>query len=233
VGGEKSLSFKPDRLNANIGDRVTFNFYSLNHTLTQSSLEAPCVSLHQFDTGFGQFNPKDTDGLSLSLTVNTLEPQWYYCRQNDPTSHCHAGMVFALNPGDQMDQFKENAKRAVGVFSTLSGDTSRTESPIIRSSTRSSRSSVKKTQATPSPSLAAMSSAGIPDDSRATVVVVTRTVTKYCSSYSPSTLVSPTSSHSSLKRNATKTSMAPGIIFSQIILRLGTFAMCHFVFQFM
>jgi hypothetical protein len=222
---------------------VTFNFYSLNHTLTQSSLEAPCVSLHQFDTGFGQFNPKDTDGLSLSLTVNTLEPQWYYCRQNDRTSHCHAGMVFALNPGDQMDQFKENAKRAVGVLSTLSGDTSRTESPIIRSSTRSSRSSVKKTQATPSPSLAAMSSAGIPDDSRATVVVVTRTVTKYCSSYSPSALVSPTSSpsaivsptssHSSLKRNATKTSMAPGIIFSQIMLRLGTFVMFHFVFQFM
>lgn len=110
VGGENSLSFNPDQLNANIGDRVTFNFYSLIHTLTQSSLEAPCVSLRRFDTGFGQFNSDDRDGLSLTLTVNTLEPQWYYCRQNDRISHCHAGMVFALNPGNQMDQLRQNAK---------------------------------------------------------------------------------------------------------------------------
>jgi hypothetical protein len=34
IGREGSLLFMLDRLNANIGDRIIFNFYSVNHLLT-------------------------------------------------------------------------------------------------------------------------------------------------------------------------------------------------------
>ncbi|PYH99451.1 hypothetical protein BO71DRAFT_278428, partial [Aspergillus ellipticus CBS 707.79] len=97
------LIFHPNRINANIGDQVTFNFCSLNHTLTQSTLERPCSSVSKFDTGFNQYNPDNVKHLALTMTVNTLDPQWFFCDQSQPISHCHEGMVFALNPGNEMD----------------------------------------------------------------------------------------------------------------------------------
>ncbi|KAJ9386297.1 hypothetical protein DTO063F5_3811 [Paecilomyces variotii] len=110
VGYMNAPVFIPNRLNANIGDRIIFRFYSLNHTLTQSSLERPCTPIKEFDTGFNQFNP-DKKSIIVTLTVNTLEPQWFFCKQTRPWSHCHAGMVFALNPGSEMKSFLENLKR--------------------------------------------------------------------------------------------------------------------------
>ncbi|OAT07639.1 serine-threonine rich protein [Blastomyces gilchristii SLH14081] len=111
VGGDGGNTFEPNRLNANLGDQMIFKFLHRNHTLTQSSLRHPCTSQHQLDTGFTQFNPTGRTGTMVSFTVNSLDPQWFFCRQTDPESHCHAGMVFALNPGDQMDEFLRNAKR--------------------------------------------------------------------------------------------------------------------------
>jgi plastocyanin len=108
VGDENGLAFNPNQLNANIGNKVIFTFYSLNHTLTWSTLTAPCMPSNDFDSGFNQFNPGDGDGLTLTLTVNSLDPQWFFCCQNVPFSHCHAGMVFALNPGGQMSTFLGN-----------------------------------------------------------------------------------------------------------------------------
>ncbi|KAL5365101.1 hypothetical protein BJX96DRAFT_168823 [Aspergillus floccosus] len=79
------------------------------HTISVN-LENPCIPADGLDTGFSQFNPNDKDDLTLTITVNTLDPQWFFCKQNQPFSHCHAGMIFALNPGDRMDAFLENAK---------------------------------------------------------------------------------------------------------------------------
>jgi hypothetical protein len=101
----------PNQLNANVGDHIIFKFGALNHTLTQSTLENPCARVGRFDSGFDQFNPTDRKGLTLALTVNSLEPQWFFCRQDYPSSHCHAGMVFALNPGDKMGTFLANVAR--------------------------------------------------------------------------------------------------------------------------
>ncbi|EAS29988.2 uncharacterized protein CIMG_08734 [Coccidioides immitis RS] len=119
VGGYKTFGFEPNRLNANIGDLVIFKFHGLNHTLTESSLDNPCKPLQQFDSGFHQFNPSNRSGLMISFVVNSLEPRWFFCRQIDPTSHCHAGMVFALNPGDHMGEFLINAKGEQKVVTTV------------------------------------------------------------------------------------------------------------------
>ncbi len=64
-----------------------------------------------FDTGFNEYNPQDRNNVIVSLTVNSLDPQWFFCKQDRPLAHCHAGMVFALNPGDQMGAFLRNARR--------------------------------------------------------------------------------------------------------------------------
>ena len=74
VGNQGSPMFTPQRLNANIGDQIIFEFHALNHTLTQSSLERPCASLQQFDTGFNQFNPQSKENVVTVITVNSLEP---------------------------------------------------------------------------------------------------------------------------------------------------------------
>jgi plastocyanin len=249
VGREGSLSFTPDRLNANIGDRIIFNFHSVNHPLTQSSLEAPCSSIHQFDTGFIEFNSDDRNDLSVGLTVNTLEPQWYYCRQRRAISHCHAGMIFALNPGNQMDQFRKNAKRQVG-RSMPSVDPpsigpqpmpSPTELAVIPVS--SNRHPLQ----TPTPSSTTVPTTSSVNSGQ-TVVVFTRTVTKYCSCHDSVTEASPTSSYFrpgptllsspevnsfSSKRNVSSASMASDRITSGIIPRLGRLALGYLVFFIM
>ncbi|QSS64902.1 hypothetical protein I7I51_01977 [Histoplasma capsulatum] len=118
VGDGDKFAFQPGYVNADVGDLVTFEFHKLNHTLSQSSLEWPCISSQQLESGFNQLNPTDRNDLILTITVNSLEPRWFFCRQINPYSHCHAGMVFALNPGDRMSQFLANA-RALGGSATV------------------------------------------------------------------------------------------------------------------
>ena len=85
---------------------IRFNFLSLNHTLTQSSFTQPCTNLGGFSTGFRQFNPKNVSGeFTVDYVVDTLDPQWFFCTQTKAISHCHAGMVFALNVGDGIESF--------------------------------------------------------------------------------------------------------------------------------
>ncbi|KAL2367583.1 hypothetical protein RJ035_004107 [Blastomyces gilchristii] len=129
VGAGGEYLFEPGHINADVGDKIVFEFQALNHTLTQSSLARPCTSLQQLDSGFKQFNPTDRGDLVLSVTVNTLEPQWFFCRQNVPSSHCHAGMVFAVNPGEHMDEFLANVRRESTVG--ISGVAKETQPPVM------------------------------------------------------------------------------------------------------
>jgi hypothetical protein len=119
VGAEDGLTFKPNQLNANIGDTIVFHFHTVNHTLTRSSLEKPCVSSGKFDSGFNQYNPAERNDLILVITVDSLDPQWFFCRQLKLYSHCHAGMVFAINPGNEMDNFIRNAVTQSSVLPSI------------------------------------------------------------------------------------------------------------------
>ncbi|QSS51643.1 hypothetical protein I7I53_07011 [Histoplasma capsulatum var. duboisii H88] len=117
VGGGGAIAFRPNRINANIGDKVVFEFLGLNHTLTQSTIGQPCTPVHQLNSGFGYFNPTNRTGLTLSITVNSADSQWFFCQQNN-TAHCHAGMVFALNPGDYMEEFLANVRSKSALITT-------------------------------------------------------------------------------------------------------------------
>ncbi|KAI7969660.1 hypothetical protein EIK77_005425 [Talaromyces pinophilus] len=135
VGQEDGLTFKPNQLNANIGDTIIFHFRAGNHTLTRSSLEKPCVASGTFDSGFNQYNPTEDNDLILAITVNSLEPQWFFCRQTQPFSHCHAGMVFAINPGNEMDDFVRNAETQSSIIPSVAIVTSYVTETVIPSKT--------------------------------------------------------------------------------------------------
>jgi hypothetical protein len=129
VGDRSGLTFSPNQLNANIGDHIAFQFHAVNHTLTQSTLENPCASSGQMDSGFNQFNSIDRADLTLTITVNSLDPQWFFCRQDGPFSHCHAGMIFAINPGNMMNAFLSNAVKQLDLVTPV-------PSPVIATVTK-------------------------------------------------------------------------------------------------
>lgn len=110
VGLNDELTFTPNQVEASVGDILIFIFESGNHTLTQSSLEEPCKSTGAFDTGFA-FAP-DSTSRNVTLLVHTSNPMWFFCRQSVPTSHCLAGMVFAINPGHRMADYLKSAMTA-------------------------------------------------------------------------------------------------------------------------
>lgn len=135
VGEEGGLTFNPNQLNANIGDTIVFHFHALNHTLTRSTLEKPCVPSGKFDSGFNQYNPADKNDLILAITVDSLEPQWFFCRQKKLFSHCHAGMVFAINPGNEMDDFILNAVTPSSMMPSVAIVTSYVTETVVPSKT--------------------------------------------------------------------------------------------------
>jgi len=98
------LLYDPPYISAALGDIVSFTFYPKNHTVTQSTFEAPCTPLDGgTDTGFVPvpLGTDDDDLPTREFTVEDTDPIWIHCRQaaNTAGSHCGQGMVFAVNPG--------------------------------------------------------------------------------------------------------------------------------------
>lgn len=108
VGGSAGLKFDPDTVNASVGDVILFTFKQKNHTITQSTLASPCSHLaNGFDSGFKPVPTDQTSGFPMAnLTVVQQTPIWAYCRQS---THCQSGMVFSVNPGADLAQFRANA----------------------------------------------------------------------------------------------------------------------------
>jgi plastocyanin len=108
VGGTGKLFFDPDHIVAAPRDQVVFQFQQKNHSVVQSSFADPCRPLNAlnatapqgFSSGFHPVGANDTDFPTWSITVNDTAPIWAYCGQTNPTSHCGAGMVFAINAID-------------------------------------------------------------------------------------------------------------------------------------
>ncbi|KAJ7771663.1 Cupredoxin [Mycena metata] len=113
VGGTGVIAYTPNFVQANVGDVVQFIFQQKNHTITQSTLASPCSpKADGFDSGFVPVAADVTDNFPLAqLTVTDTNPIWIYCRQ---TGHCSQGMVFAVNPGNNMAAFQAAAAATGG-----------------------------------------------------------------------------------------------------------------------
>lgn len=124
VGGGTSLTFNPPILQDAQGSRVHFDFLGKNHTLTESTFDAPCTKLQgtDVDTDFNNFNPNDVPNLRpFDYTFASDKPRFFYCKQGVGTanSHCGKGMVFAVN----IDQatFNEFQWRAMQTLPKIKG----------------------------------------------------------------------------------------------------------------
>lgn len=120
-GSDGELTFSPNNVQASPRDVIQFEFHQKNHTATQSSFAAPCLRLKDttgavvgLDSGFMPVDANATDFPVWNVTVNDTAPIWFYCRQHKPdgSSHCGAGMVFAVNA-------VENSARNFSAFQAL------------------------------------------------------------------------------------------------------------------
>ncbi|KAI5780112.1 hypothetical protein EDC01DRAFT_593713, partial [Geopyxis carbonaria] len=99
VGGPNKLTYSMTHVNAEVGQKILFVFEQKNHTLTESSWDAPCtqnMAKGSFDTGFIP-NPTGEKGAKYEVEyeVKDKEPHYFFCAQGE---HCQAGMVFTVNP---------------------------------------------------------------------------------------------------------------------------------------
>ncbi|KLO12285.1 hypothetical protein SCHPADRAFT_854167 [Schizopora paradoxa] len=113
--GDNGLFFNPQTITAIEGDIVTFNFIGRNHSVTQSSQDAPCTRLQGgFNSGLlGIGNDTTAPPGVWNLTVtDASQPIWYFCEAVIPFSHCTSGMVGAINPpsNDSFSAFQSSAK---------------------------------------------------------------------------------------------------------------------------
>ncbi|KAF8584491.1 hypothetical protein K439DRAFT_1653201 [Ramaria rubella] len=111
-----ALTFTPEAIFANPGDVVNFQFQQKNHSVVRSSFANPCgPAADGFNSGYMPVAPdKTSDFPEYNITVNDTSPIWVYCSQKAPVSHCHQGMVFAVNCGatgsaNSFDAFKAAA----------------------------------------------------------------------------------------------------------------------------
>jgi len=131
VGGPNgNLTYTPSRVDALPRDTIQFIFQVKNHTVIQSSFEAPCVPLTDkttgqkigFDSGFFPVSADATTFPTWNLTIKDPSPIWAYCGQ---VGHCGYGMVFAVNTDEKSERnitsFQTLAKKLNG---TTSGSTS-------------------------------------------------------------------------------------------------------------
>ncbi|KAF7426398.1 hypothetical protein PC9H_008766 [Pleurotus ostreatus] len=118
VGAGGELAYTPPYVNAVDGDVVNFIFRPKNHTVTQSSFEAPCVALPGGErSGFRPVPDDNPPFPNYQFHVTDTTPKWFYCGQ---TGHCGQGMVFAINPAPEGEarSFKAFRDLAIAINGT-------------------------------------------------------------------------------------------------------------------
>jgi len=119
--GTAALVFTPEQVKAKVGDRIHFEFYPKNHTVTQSSFAEPCTRQRNtatnelgVDSGFMVVPPGSEEVPVWVVEVKQdTSPIWMFCNQD---KHCNSGMVFAINAPEEGERtyntFREKAKVA-------------------------------------------------------------------------------------------------------------------------
>ncbi|KIJ38733.1 hypothetical protein M422DRAFT_176279 [Sphaerobolus stellatus SS14] len=100
--GNGGFIYTPNNVTAKKGDIVTFVFSGVpgDHTVSQAAFGSPCEQLpNGFDSDFvsvpaGFSGTKPTWNLTIE---DDTKPIWFYCKQTQPSAHCLAGMVGAIN----------------------------------------------------------------------------------------------------------------------------------------
>ncbi|KAK0705568.1 Cupredoxin [Lasiosphaeris hirsuta] len=118
VANNGSLTYSPNNIRVNVGEFVQFQFRAGNHTVTQSTFDAPCqpISMHSNLTGFHSgFQPAAASAAmgmipTYTIQINNTNPLWLYCAQG---RHCENGMVMVIN------EPAANASRTLASYKAL------------------------------------------------------------------------------------------------------------------
>ncbi|KAK7517865.1 uncharacterized protein IWZ02DRAFT_374296 [Phyllosticta citriasiana] len=113
---DNALAFFPDSVQAPVGSFVQFQFHPNNHSVVESTFDAPCQPINSKDAFFSGFMPTSVAAgnsiLAFTIKITDDRPRWFYCSQG---KHCQKGMVGAINPppsGDKtVDAFKALAAK--------------------------------------------------------------------------------------------------------------------------
>ncbi|KAF9070955.1 hypothetical protein BDP27DRAFT_1322947 [Rhodocollybia butyracea] len=121
--GDDGSFYDPPTVAAGMNDIINFVFTGLRqHSVTQSSLETPCLPLAGgFNSGLTSLSnstdPTEAPVWQLQIT-NASIPIYFFCTQSTPLSHCSAGMVGAINPPSQ-DVYSSLVSLAKNTTSTV------------------------------------------------------------------------------------------------------------------
>jgi len=118
--GFNGLNFEPNNVFANVGEVVEFKFLPKNHSVAQSSFDAPCKPLLDnsgmqtgFFAGFNFFTPSGLATDVFQIKITDTNPVWIYCPQTTG-NHCQNGMAMAINQkvdsGKTLTKYIANAK---------------------------------------------------------------------------------------------------------------------------
>ncbi|OJJ32581.1 hypothetical protein ASPWEDRAFT_174030 [Aspergillus wentii DTO 134E9] len=97
--------FKPNSLMAQPGEIVKFYFHD-SYLLRMTSLEDPCSI---FPSSLNEPWGSESMVASYQLPVQSASPVWLHVNLNDPEYTCDNRTVFAINPGDHMNDFLAHA----------------------------------------------------------------------------------------------------------------------------
>ncbi|KAI0169178.1 hypothetical protein GGR52DRAFT_510595 [Hypoxylon sp. FL1284] len=128
VGGPQD-TFLPNTVKAAVGDIIQFQFSSGNHTVTQSTQDAPCQPMQAtvataIHSGHIPFQDGDTEVGTFNMPVTNADTMFLYCATGP---HCQEGQVMIVNPADDqqiVDYAKASqATEKSGDGTTVSGGT--------------------------------------------------------------------------------------------------------------
>ncbi|KAM3466499.1 hypothetical protein MY5147_000543 [Beauveria neobassiana] len=103
VNESMGLKFWPEKVKAEVGTMVQFQFLAGNHTLTQSDFDHPCTPINEVNPSaqgiFSAYQPVAASAAKgqipvFTIMVNDTKPMWFFCSQGP---HCQKGMVMVIN----------------------------------------------------------------------------------------------------------------------------------------
>ncbi|PNY29954.1 Uncharacterized protein TCAP_00119 [Tolypocladium capitatum] len=120
VNNQTALQYFPDKVTAEPGSMVQFQFWAGNHTVTQSNFDNPCLPISSINSSvagiFSSFQPaaaSEAMGMIpvFTIMVNDTKPIWIYCSQGP---HCKGGMAMVIN-----ENTKANSSRSLENYKNL------------------------------------------------------------------------------------------------------------------
>ncbi|KAJ7832003.1 hypothetical protein B0H13DRAFT_2371149 [Mycena leptocephala] len=136
VGPEGQQIFSPSNITANVGDVVSFAFFTKNHSVTQSSFASPCEPLARgVDSGFQSVAVNATNVHEFSIAINNAsKPLFFFSAQTVPVNECQRGMVFSINQAPNSAKSFAAFQAAAVASATATDAASATPSAAAKSS---------------------------------------------------------------------------------------------------